>query len=307
MLAVGSIPGTNLVELSAEGGQPLLLSDLVNAWLEAYEGQRQAEIEARVGTQLSQLGDETDALAGKIATNARRWSSFANARHRHPGARQQSRTEATEYAAGRPSRPPKTSRSRPRRRLAAVQASLARGEPVISREACRGTGAAGKQRESELEVRVKQLRKRYTEMFIQNDPDKRALPDELARVRARIETVRRTGRSGDAHRGRAAGTGDGHRQAVSAPARVRRAKAHRIALHPELLRVSRRCRRSLDALEAMQRETRDERVSLETSAIEDYPQIEVIDTRLAAAGPGTPALPARPRPIRRRRRRRRHC
>ncbi|MGD2020009.1 MAG: hypothetical protein PVJ47_03075, partial [Thiohalocapsa sp.] len=51
LLSVDPVPGTNLVELSAEGGQPVLLADIVNAWLEAYEALRQAEIEARLGTQ----------------------------------------------------------------------------------------------------------------------------------------------------------------------------------------------------------------------------------------------------------------
>jgi succinoglycan biosynthesis transport protein ExoP len=79
-----------------------------------------------------------------------------------------------------------------RAQLQALQAALANGETVMPKEQAAALGNL-KQQAAELRVRVAQQKKRYTDMFIQNDPNKRALPEQLARLEARIEEMTRQG------------------------------------------------------------------------------------------------------------------
>jgi uncharacterized protein involved in exopolysaccharide biosynthesis len=274
MLAVDTVPGTNLVELSAEGGEPLLLAELVNAWLDAYEGLRQREIEARVGTQLDQLSAQGDSLETKIAAKRAALTRF---RERHDivtlerdsnRALKRLDTLQTSLADA------EDAEIKARARLAAVQAAVGGGEPVLTEEHA-ATLARLREQEAELAARVQQLRKRYTEMFIENDPDKRALPEALERLRARIDSVRREGAQ--------AALTIARREADTAADRLFRLQRE---LAEQKLVASRftadfeayqDLQSDLAALDEMQRQTASEQVAVETGAIDDYPQIEVIE------------------------------
>ena len=274
MLAVDAVPATNLVELSAEGGQPLLLADLVNAWLEAYEGLRQSEIKARVGTQLTQLADQGDSLEARIA--ARR-EALARFREQHDIVtleRDSNRALKRLNTLQESLADAEDAEIKARAKLAAVQAALGGGEPIIGKEQAARL-AELQQREAELAARVEQLRKRYTEMFIQNDPDKRALPEALERLRAQIDTVRRQGMQ--------AALTAARREAETATDRLFRLQRE----FNEHKRVASRfsadfeayqeLQSDLAALEEMQRTTESERVAVETRAADEYPQIEIIE------------------------------
>jgi uncharacterized protein involved in exopolysaccharide biosynthesis len=289
LLSVDPVPGTNLVELSAEGGQPVLLADIVNAWLGAYEALRQAEIEARLGTQLEQLADQGESLESKIAAKRAALTRFreqhdivtlerdSNRALTRLNTLQSSLAEAEDAQIGA------------KAKLAALQAAAARGEPVLAEEQA-ATLAQLEERAAELAVRVEQLQKRYTEMFIQNEPDKRALPEALQRLRARIETVRRQGAEA---------------ALTSARREVETTTDRLFRLQRELATQKRLASRfsadfetyqdlqaDLAALDEMQRDNERERVAMETRAIDDYPQIEVIEPAHA------PRDPVRPRYLR---------
>jgi uncharacterized protein involved in exopolysaccharide biosynthesis len=274
MLAVDAVPGTNLVELSAEGGQPLLLAELVNGWLDAYEGLRQREIEARVGTQLEQLSAQGDSLESKIAAKRAALTRF---RERHDivtlerdSNRALKRLDTLQASLA----DAEDAEIKARARLAAVQAAARGGEPVLTEEHAAAL-ARLREQEAELAARVQQLRKRYTEMFIENDPDKRALPEALERLRARIDSVRR----------------EGVQAALTAARRETETATDRLfRLQRELSEQKRVASRftadfeayqdlqsDLAALDEMQRKTASEQVAVETRALDGYPQIEIIE------------------------------
>ncbi len=274
MLAVDALPGTNLVELSAVGPRPLLLGELVNAWLDAYEALRRREIEARVGTELTKLTQQGDALEAKIAARRAALKRFREQHDIVTLERDSNRALQRLNTLQESLADAEDTQIQAKAKLAAVEAALAGGEPVIA-EGQAAQLAELEQEASELEVRVRQLRKRYTEMFIQNDPDKRALPEQLELVRARIRAVRQQGAQ--------AALGEARREAETATDRVFR-------LQRELTEQKRIASRfsadfetyqdlqaDLTALDELQRQTQNERVEVETKAIDDYPQIEIIE------------------------------
>jgi polysaccharide biosynthesis transport protein len=274
LLTVDAVPGTNLVELSAEGGLPLLLSDIVNAWLASYEGLRQAEIEARLGTRLEKLAEQGDSLETQIAAKRAALTAFREQRDIVTLERDSNRALNRLNTLQASLAEAEDAQIKARARLMALESAAASGAPVIVDEAA-ATLAQLQQQEAELAVRVQELQKRYTEMFIQNDPDKRALPEQLKRLRARIATVGRQGAEAALTEARRA---------------VETTTDRRLRLERELADQKRVASRftadfeaykdleaDLAALDDMQRSTQGERVALETQAIDGYPQIEIIE------------------------------
>jgi len=170
LLTVDAVPGTNLVELSAEGGLPLLLSDIVNAWLASYEGLRQAEIEARLGTRLEKLAEQGDSLETQIAAKRAALTAFREQRDIVTLERDSNRALNRLNTLQASLAEAEDAQIKARARLMALESAAASGAPVIVDEAA-ATLAQLQQQEAELAVRVQELQKRYTEMFIQNDPD----------------------------------------------------------------------------------------------------------------------------------------
>jgi len=170
LLTVDAVPGTNLVELSAEGGLPLHQQRPHSPRPAAYEGLRQAEIEARLGggdAELAEQGAE-DAPVQRVVLHHQHTGLFLDHRLTRRLVRELARdrhvlnlfcytaSASVHAAAGA--------------RLMALESAAASGAPVIVDEAA-ATLAQLQQQEAELAVRVQELQKRYTEMFIQNDPD----------------------------------------------------------------------------------------------------------------------------------------
>ncbi|MBK1633025.1 hypothetical protein CKO31_20165 [Thiohalocapsa halophila] len=274
LLTVDPIPGTNLVELSAEGGEPLLLADVVNAWLDAYEAMRQAEIEARLGTQLEQLSDQADSLETKIAAKRAALTRFREQHDIVTLERDNNRALKRLSTLQSSLADAEDAQIKAKAKLAAMQAAAARGEPVLAKAAAASLAQLA-ERESELAVRVEQLQKRYTEMFIQNDPNKRALPEELQRVRARMQTVRRQGAE--------AALTEARREVETTTDRLFRlqrelAEQKRVASRFSAdFETYQDLQSDLKALDEMQRNNERERVAMETRAIDGYPQIEIIE------------------------------
>ena len=70
---------TNLIELRAEGSDPLLLQSAVNAWAKAYEGLRQSQIAQLRAETMAELEDEQAALQLTIQERQEAWASFVSA------------------------------------------------------------------------------------------------------------------------------------------------------------------------------------------------------------------------------------
>jgi hypothetical protein len=285
MLAVDAVTGTNLVELSAEGGQPLLLAELVNGWLDAYETLRQQEIEARVGTQLVKLAEEGDSLEAKIAARRAALTRFREQHDIVTLERDSNRALNRLNTLQASLADAEDARIKAKAELAAIQAALASGQPVLAEEQASALARLEEQ-EAELVVRVQQLRKRYTEMFIQNDPDKRTLLEQLELLRGRIDAVRREGAQvalSEARRDVETATDRQFR--LQRELAEQKVIASRFSADFEAYQD---LQSDLAALDEMQRRTQSERVAVETKAIDDYPQIEVIEPAHAPRDPVRP-------------------
>lgn len=285
LLSVDPIPSTNLVEMSATGGKPDLLAAIVNEWLAAYEALRQREISDQVGERLQQLDEQAVSLEDKIQQKRLALDGFRE-RHDIVTLERDSNQALNRLRTLQDSLAKAEEESiQARAQLQALQAALTNGEIVVPEGQAAALGAL-QEKAAELRVQVEQLKKRYTEMFIQNDPDKRALPEELARVEARIEEQTRQGLRDVVNEAR---------QAVNAT--TARIFALQRELSEQKVTASRfstsfaeyeDLKSDLTALETMQRETEGQRMALETEAVDEYPQIEVIEPAYAPRDPVQP-------------------
>jgi polysaccharide biosynthesis transport protein len=76
MLGVTPVPDTQLVELSAVGGEPEGLAAVVNAWIAAYQDQRREAVEREVGDARDSLRDEHESLGGTIEAKRAELDAF---------------------------------------------------------------------------------------------------------------------------------------------------------------------------------------------------------------------------------------
>lgn len=286
LLAVEPLPETNLVELRATGGDPQLLATLVNEWHAAYTMLRAGEMARQVGDRLTRLDERNAHLAETIRAKREALAAFRerfdivtlerdnNGAMRRLDDLQTALAKAEDDAIAA------------RAQAQALQTAIGNGETVAS-ERLAPTLTQLQQDAAVLRLQVKDLRERYTAMFIDSDPAKRELPLKLAQVEAQLAAVTAEARTEAIN---------GARQAVdSATDRVltlqrelaeqRRVAARFSTGYAEYAALT----KALAELEKVQGEAEAERAQIASTSLANYPQVEIIE---AAHVPRDPIGPA---------------
>ncbi len=274
LLSVRPTPDTNLVELDATGGDPELLARLVNAWTEAYLALRQRQVATDVDESLTRLQEEYDRLDASKREKAEALDAY---RERHEIAtmerdgnsalaRLNALTESLNKA--------RAEALEAESRYAALEEAIARGEPVVPQSE-QGELMGLERQAAELRLKLEGLAKRYTPMYMQNSPNLRELPAELADLDQRIERMKTEGR-------------EFQRSVVRRDIeRTRR----QVELQEQQMRVAREeasrftaryaryetMKQDLEAVDDLHRELEARLVDVKTKAPERYQQVEVVE------------------------------
>lgn len=274
LLSVRPTPDTNLVELDATGGDPELLARLVNAWTEAYLALRQRQVATDVDESLTRLQEEYDRLDASKREKAEALDAY---RERHEIAtmerdgnsalaRLNALTESLNKA--------RAEALEAESRYAALEEAIARGEPVVPQSE-QGELMSLERQAAELRLKLEGLAKRYTPMYMQNSPNLRELPAELADLDQRIERMKTEGR-------------EFQRSVVRRDIeRTRR----QVELQEQQMRVAREeasrftaryaryetMKQDLEAVDDLHRELEARLVDVKTKAPERYQQVEVVE------------------------------
>ena len=176
MLSVTPVPDTNLLELRAEGESPEQLQRAVNRWAESYEGLRLEEIEAATGRTSAELEEQQAQLLSKIDAARAELLAYRQAHDIVSLERTENRSLATLKGLNDSLNKARERLIEATARKTAVDEAIARGETVIP--------DAQKAEITNLQLdvqsgraRLADLKQRYTERYIERDPDLRAFPE----------------------------------------------------------------------------------------------------------------------------------
>ncbi|MCU0835630.1 MAG: hypothetical protein MUC77_14555 [Chromatiaceae bacterium] len=181
-----SLPDTRLVGLAAVGGEHERLAILVNAWIDAYETLRRGAVEREVGTARAALREEQARLTGTIEENRAALDAFRAARDivtlERDGNEALARLRALNEGLNRA----RDEAVEAEARLAAIEDANSRGDPVVPASE-QGNLEVLEEKAIELRAKLTELGKRFTPFYLENEPDTRVIPAQLAQTEAKIE------------------------------------------------------------------------------------------------------------------------
>ena len=186
MLAAVPIPETNLLELRSEGDDPELLQKIANKWAESYEKFRVEEIQAATGRSTAELQEQQEQLQIKIDTVRGELQVFRAANDIVSLERGENRNLSRLKGLNDSLNKARERLVEAQAKYAAIQEAVAKGETVVPREY--KAELAKKQLEVErMKDRITELNLRYTQRYIDRDPDLKVLPDELRDMQQDLE------------------------------------------------------------------------------------------------------------------------
>lgn len=285
MLYVQPTPETNLVELGATGADPQQLAALVNAWTDAYLARRQRQVQSDVGETLKRLQEEYDRLdAAKrekaAALDAYRAENAIDTMERDGNqalARLQSLTEELNKARGE--------QTKAEAGRAALEEAIARGEPVVPQSE-QGSLEQMQAEAAKLRTRLAILEKRYTRVYLDNEPTLRELPAALAELESRIAAKLSEGRNFM----RSALTRDIERArrqtaVIEQQLAVVRSEASRFTAKYARYETM---KKDLEQIDQLHRKLEEELVEVKAKAPANYAQVKVVDPAYPPARPFQP-------------------
>lgn len=193
LFQVTAVPETNLLQLSAEGGDPRFLSLAVNTWIETYLEQRARDVAALEERTTRSLREEQARLKARIEAARRALERF-RAEHRILSTdRDENQILARLKGLNESLNEAEAEKVKAKARLDAIEAALARGEAVVPDQDKR-TYAALAERAQLLREQVAELRRNYTDKYIERSARLKAIPEQLARLEKQLRRMRARGR-----------------------------------------------------------------------------------------------------------------
>ncbi len=284
-LAVIPQADTNLVELTATGGQPQQLATIVNAWIGAYQAKRQVQIEQDVGQAIAKLQDEHNRLGETIASQRAALDRFRDQHDIVTMEREGNSALARLRSLTEELNKVRDQLVEAQARQDALDAAIAKGEPVLP-EAEQGALVELEKNAAELRSKLTELNKRYTQLFIDNQPNARVLPSQLKEIEDKIAEKLAKGQ---------------RVLQVKAQQEVAQART-RVQILEQQLREDKRAaaeftrqfgkyealKIDLEGLEQLYRDSEAHLVEVQAKAQQQYPQVEIIEPAHAPTKPFEP-------------------
>lgn len=285
MLDVQPTPQTNLVELSATGSNPGRLAALVNAWIGAYLAHRQEQIATDVAETVARIQDEYDRLDAEKQEKTRALDDYRRANEIDTMERQGNQALARLKSLTTELNDARAKQVEAAAEQEALEAAIARGEPVVAPEDQPALDDL-QQKAAELRSQLRKLNKRYTDVYLQSEPNLRELPRDLEQVESRIAAKLAEGK--DYMRSKAArdaARAQRQVQLLSQQLAVARSEASRFT---EKFSRYERLKADLDKVDELHRGVEARLVDVKAKAPERYRQVEVLDPAFA------PKIPLQP-------------
>lgn len=274
MLSVQPVPETNLLELRATGEAPAQLQLLVDQWAATYEIFRAEQIEAATGRTTAELREQQSELDRRIDTARAELEAFREEHEIIGLARDENRSMAELKGLNESLNKARDRLIEARARKIAVDAAVADGDTVVPSE------QKAEITKLRLEVQRKRvqladLRRKYTERYIERDPELRRLPGELRNFERELAQALDIARIT---------VSDEAQQDVEAARIAVATIEQRITDHQQAVQTFNTHYKQFQALEAnlerlekLRADTAERLTQIQVSNFRKYPQIQVVE------------------------------
>ena len=274
MLSVEPVPGTNLVEVHADGPQPERLDTLVSLWLELYLAQRAADLAAATGETTDRLQEQAASLSARIEATRAELAAFRDQHEILSMGRDENQVLAKLKGLTASLNRASEELLRAQARRDTLRESIRTGDLVAPRE--ERSEIAGMMAKAEgMRRQLADLQSRFTDHYISIDPKWKDLPEELEALEAEIAQRRRMGEEmvlSDAGQSVA----EARQTVASIEAEIETMKA-RIAEFTARFAEHESLREDLQELEGLHRQLQAREARLVAENRQAYPPIDLVE------------------------------
>lgn len=192
-LMVVPVAGTNLLELRADGPDPVQLPRLVNLWAESYESFRLQEIESLAARTTAELRDEQVQLMLRIEAARGELSAFRQTNNIVSLERDENRSLATLKGLNNSLNKAREILVAAQANKAAIDEAVAKGATVVSREQ-KAEITRMKLDVERARSQLEDLKQKYTQAYIERDPALEHLPEKLHDMQRELAQALEIGR-----------------------------------------------------------------------------------------------------------------
>jgi len=274
MLTVQPTPETNLVELAATGSDPGQLATLVNAWVEVYLGRRQRQVQTDVAGSLARIQEEYDRLDAEKRQKTEALDDYRRANDIDTMEGEGNQAPARLRMLTDELNKSRADQVKAEAALDALDRAIARGEPVVPPDEQAGLEALQGQA-ADLRDKLAKLQKRYTRVYMENEPSLREIPKELEQLESLIESKLAEGKAFMRSQARQAVERAGREVArMQQQLAVARSEASRFTA--KFARYE-RLKADLEDVDKLHREVEARLIDVKTKAPQEYPQVKVLE------------------------------
>ena len=274
MLSVKPVEQTNLLMLAATGPEPELLPKVVNTWINVYQDARAMGIQQSARQTIEQVQSELKELDEKISQKQQELNQFRQQHDISSIVREENEQTAALNALTQALNNAKEDEIKAKARLDAINQAIASGQTVVPEHEQRSLSNLEK-RYQELKEKLAEFDKRYTRDYLALQPSLKFIPEQIKKLEKEIRRKRKVGQNSVWTE--ASQEYQAARQ-VTAKLRIQLDQAKKeAASFSTLFAKHEQLQEDLKSLEELYRDTQIRLTKIESSQIEQYPQVEVVE------------------------------
>lgn len=274
MLRVDAIENTNLLKMSANGGDPHLLPLVINTWIDVYLEARALSVKNSTQNTVGLVKSELIELDAKLEQATNELDRFRKAHDISSIAREENELPATLQSLTQTLNQANEQVVKSKAKLDAINMAIRNGQAVVPEQEQRSLSHL-ERRHQELKEKMAEFDKRFTRDYLKFQPSLKFIPEQIAQLEKEIKGKHNKGKSivwteasQDYHAAK---------QVVSKIRQQLNEHKQKAINFSSLFSKHQKLVTDLESLEQINRETRERLVKIESKQFEKYPQVDVVE------------------------------
>jgi uncharacterized protein involved in exopolysaccharide biosynthesis len=191
-LKIEAVADTGLISVSAQGGEPELLPQIINTWIDAYQETRETSLAAIPQRDTQPIESELARIRQNLEQAQLERKRFRDSNDIVSPEQHEREVRNRLQELQRTFKSGEVQEEKLRLKYEDLQLDIARGDTVASNEYKREIQQLERKQE-QLETKLADLDKRYTREFLALQPKLASLPQQIEELEAEIKTVKTEG------------------------------------------------------------------------------------------------------------------